>query len=199
MALVILWIVSIFIQTGHGKCINATEIRDKSVLSLTGTNILSLSGNWYVVSSYDETQPSYHGLCTCTYYNLTVHSNFEEDDLYHSKCDEVHYDGDIHFKGRFNQSIAGLWYELFEYDATDQVDIIDYQLVSYKNSNGQNTTSQTLIRYSCLNSLLDAWTSEVWSKKSDVPKDVIQKMLNKFPSPINTTSYHMNNQSECTF
>ena len=199
MSLIVVLIGGILISMTYGKCLNATEIRDKSVLPLTGNNILSLSGNWYVISSFDETQPSYWGLCTCTYYNLTVHSNFQEDNLYNSDCIDDSLDLPIHFKGHFNQSIAGLWYELFEYDSTDQVDIIDYQLINYKNAKGENVTSQTLIRYSCLNSLLDLWTSEVWSKRDDVPQYIVQQMLDKFPSPINHTSYHMNNQSQCTF
>merc|ERR1712241_1454473 len=83
-------------------------------------------------------------------------------------------------------------------NATDQVDIIDYQMVTYKNDNSESESSQTLIRYSCIDESLGLWTTEVWSRKKDVPQSVVDSMLLKFPMPVrDTTLFHMYNQSEC--
>ena len=193
--LAFLW-VAMIVDIIDGKCLNATEIRDKSVLPLTGKDIFSLDGLWYVVSAFDATQPPYYGECSCTHYNLTVHSNFEEDNLYQTYCT---INLPIPFKGHFDPNVAGLWYELTSYNATDQVDIIDYQMVTYKNDNSETESSQTLIRYSCIDESLGLWTTEVWARKKDVPQSEVDSMLLKFPMPIrDTTLFHMYNQSECT-
>lgn len=121
--------------------------------------------------------------------------------MYHSDCFDDIWDGDIHFKGRFDPSVAGLWYELFDYNSTDQVDIIDYQYVTYNvNTTKTQVESQTLIRYSCFSSADGLfWTLEVWSRRSDVPKSVVMEMMEKFPNPIDSSKIDMNDQSKCSF
>merc|ERR1712157_462131 len=111
---------------------NATEIRDKSVLPLTGTEIYSLSGLWYVASAFDITQPPYYEDkgCHCTHYNMTIHSNYEEDNFYQTRCPPPSSDYEVPFKGRFLPDLAGGWYELEAYNASDFVGIIDYEVVT---------------------------------------------------------------------
>lgn len=196
-------IVGVLININYGdQCViaNGTEIRDKSVLQLSGNNIFNLTGNWYVVSSYDVTQDSYWGRCSCTWYNLTVHPNYETDNLYYATCPVIDKNLTTHFKGRFIDSNPGLWYESFIYETTEQIDIIDYEMVEYMNANGENVTTQTLIRYDCLPHPDFVWVAEVWAKRNDVPKYIVQQLLSKFPSPVNTTTdFHMNNLTQCSF
>ena len=101
-----LWLVAA--SDGH-KCLNYSDFRDDSVLKLRGKALYDLKGEWFVLSSHDPTQPSYHGICSCTRWNMTVYSNYTEDDLYLSECN-LPWNPPLHFKGRFVPTAPGLWY-----------------------------------------------------------------------------------------
>merc|ERR1719419_1698401 len=128
---------------------------------------------------------------------MTVYSNYTEDDLYESTCN-LPINPPLHFKGRFIPQTPGLWYELFDYDTDNWNDIIDYQVVEFKNGRGEKESAQTLIRYSCPKGIGNEhfWTSEVWSRSKNVPQNVVEKLLAKFPEPISTNgSFHWNDNS----